>query len=114
LDIFCGDQPLVALLRPLNIDTSTGALKPLIRILARIRQAWPAVPIVLRGDRGFCREHLMRWCEANGVEDVFGLAKNRRLLDIPGGEMHQVKEQFARTKQPTRLFKDFRYRTHQS
>jgi Transposase DDE domain group 1 len=114
LYLFCGDHPLLALLRPSNIDTSTGALKHLIRIIARIRHAWPGVQIVLRGDSGFCREHLMRWCEANGVDYLFGLAKNRRLLRILGGEMQRAKELFAQTKQPARVFKDFTYRTHKS
>jgi hypothetical protein len=114
LYIFCGDHPLLALLRPSNIDASTGALKHLMRIIARIRQAWPDVQIVLRGDSGFCREHLMRWCEANGVDYLFGLAKNRRLLRILGGELHQAQELFAQTKQPARVFKDFTYRTHKS
>jgi Transposase DDE domain group 1 len=114
LYIFCGDHPLLALLRPADIDPSTGLLKHLIRIVAQIRQRWPQVQIVLRGDSGFCREHLMRWCEANGIDYLFGLAKNKRLLRILGGEMQQAKELFAQTQQPTRVFKDFSYRTHKS
>jgi len=114
LYVFCGDHPLLALLRPSNIDASTGALRHVARIVARLRQAWPGVQVVLRGDSGFCREHLMRWCEDNGVDYLFGLAKNRRLLRILGGELHQAQEEFARTKEPARVFKDFRYRTHQS
>jgi hypothetical protein len=114
LYIFCGDHPLLALLRPSNIDTSTGALKHLIRIIARIRQAWPDVQIVLRGDSGFCREPLMRWCEANGVAYLFGLAKNQRLRRLLGGAMHQAQEQFTQTKEAARVFKDFTYRTHKS
>jgi hypothetical protein len=80
LYIFCGDHPLLALLRPADVDSSAGALKHLARIIARIRECWPGVGIVGRGDSGFCREHLMRWCEANAVAYVFGLAKNTRLL----------------------------------
>jgi hypothetical protein len=114
LYIFCGDHPLLALLRPSDIDTSTGLLKHLIRIIDQIRQRWPQVQIVLRGDSGFCREHLMRWCEANGVAYLFGLSKNKRLLRILGREMHEAKELFAQTKQPARVFKDFVYRTHKS
>jgi Transposase DDE domain group 1 len=114
LYLFCGDHPLLALLRPADIDPSTGALKHLSRIIGRIRQAWPGVPIVLRGDSGFCREHLMRWCEANEVDYVFGLAKNRRLLRILGGELHQAQEAFTQTQQPARVFKDFTYQTRTS
>jgi hypothetical protein len=114
LYVFCGDHPLLALLRPSNIDTSTGVLKHLIRIVGRIRQAWPGVQIVLRGDSGFCREHLMRWCEAHGVDYLFGLAKNQRLRRILGGEMHQAQQQFVQTQQPARVFKDFSYQTRKS
>jgi Transposase DDE domain group 1 len=114
LYIFCGDHPLLALLRPSDIDASAGLLKHLVRIVAHLRRHWPRVRIVVRGDSGFCREHLMRWCEQSGVDFLFGLAKNRRLLGIVGGELHRAKEEFARTGQPARVFKDFRYRTHKS
>ena len=82
--------------------------------MAQIRQQWPDVPIVLRGDSGFCRDYLLRWCEANGVDFLFGLAKNRRLLRIMGQEMQEVKAAFQATGQPERRFKDFWYRTHKS
>jgi hypothetical protein len=111
LYIFCGDHPLLALLRPANLDTATGALKHLARIIGRLRQCWPGVPILVRGDSGFCREHLMAWCEANGVDYVFGLAKNARLLRDLEPELRQAAERFAQTQEPARVFKDFRYRT---
>jgi Transposase DDE domain group 1 len=114
LYIFCDDHPLAALLRPSNIDASAGSLEHIQRIIQRIRQAWPHVEIVLRADSGFCRDYLMRWCEANRVDYLFGLAKNPRLLRIIGGEMQEAKEAFARTGQPARVFKDFEYRTHKS
>lgn len=114
LYIFCGDHPLCALLRPADIDGAAGAQKQLARIVTRLRQYWPAVPIVVRGDSGFCREYLMRWCEANQVDYVFGLAKNQRLLRILGRERHEAQVQFAQTGQPTRVFKDFTYRTRKS
>jgi hypothetical protein len=114
LYIFCGDHPLCAILRPSDSDAAAGCLTYVQRVVARIRQAWPDVQIVLRGDSGFCRDYLMRWCEANGVDFLFGLAKNQRLLRILGQELHQVKEAFAQTRKPARLFKDFDYRTHKS
>ena len=114
LYIFCGDHPLCARLRPSDIDASAGSLKQVERLVAHIRRHWPKVKIVLRADSGFCREHLMRWCEANGVHFLFGLAKNRRLQRIIGGELQQAKQQFEQTQQPARVFKDFRYRTRQS
>ena len=114
LYIFAGDHPLAAILRPSNIDGSAGCLPHIERIVKRLRQSWPQVEIVLRGDSGFCRDYLMRWCEANNVQFVFGLAKNKRLLRIVGQEMHEAKALFTQTRQPARVFKDFVYRTHKS
>jgi hypothetical protein len=114
LYIFCGDHPLAAILRPSDIDAPAGCLVYLERIVERIRQAWPEVEIVLRGDSGFCRDYVMRWCEAKRVHYVFGMAKNKRLLRIVGKEMHEAKEAFVQTGKPARVFKDFEYRTHKS
>jgi hypothetical protein len=111
LYIFCGDHPLLALLRHANLDEPVGLLKHLKRIVAYLRQHWPSVQILVRGDSGFCRESLMRWCEDNQVDFLFGLAKNARLLRILGAEMHQAKTAFEATQQPSRVFKDFTYQT---
>lgn len=114
LYVFCGDHPLLALLRPADIDASAGAVKHLARITERIRQQWPSVRILVRGDSGFCREPLMAWCEQNDVDYLFGLARNRVLQKILGGEMHRAKQEFEATGTAARIFKDFRYRTQKS
>lgn len=114
LYIFCDDHPLLALLRPSNIDAPTGAVKHLARIVERIRGAWPDVEIVIRGDSGFCREELMRWCESHGVGYLFGLAKNRRLLGILGKELHEAQLLFEQTGKAARVFQEFSYRTRKS
>jgi len=74
LYIFCGEHLLCAKLRPADIDGAAGSVKQLARIVEPIRRAWPKVRIVVRGDSGFCREPLMRWCEENRVDYLFGLA----------------------------------------
>jgi hypothetical protein len=45
-----------------------------------IRKRWPSVKILARGDSGFAREKLMRWCEGYNVDFVFGLARYGFLL----------------------------------
>ena len=79
LYIFAGDQLLCARLRPSNIDASEGSLEEVQRIVAQLRRAWPEAEILLRADSGFCRDEIMSWCEANGVDYLFGLARNERL-----------------------------------
>lgn len=114
LYIFCGEHLLCAKLRPADIDGAAGAVKHLAKIVQQVRGRWPAVRVLVRGDSGFCRESLMRWCEENQVDYVFGLAKNGRLQRILGGELHEAQMQFLTTGQPTRVFKEFAYQTRKS
>ena len=114
LYIFCGRHLLAALLRPSNIDASAGAVDEIARIVARIRQAWPRVQIVLRADSGFARDELMAWCEANRVDYVFGLARNARLVAELEGDLAAAAAAYAETGQPVRRFKEFSYATLES
>jgi hypothetical protein len=111
LYVFCGDHILCARLREANHDASFGSLQEIRRIVAQIRAAWPEVKIVLRGDSGFCRNELMSWCEAQGVDFVFGLARNQRLRKIIGGQMHEATQEWKRTGAPARVFTEFEYST---
>jgi len=54
------------------------------------------------------------WCEAHGVDYVFGLAKNNRLKATIGADMAQAKAHYEATGQAARAFKNFRYQTLKS
>jgi hypothetical protein len=114
LYVFCGEFLLCAKLRPADIDGAAGSVKQLANIVERIRRVWPEMRIIVRGDSGFCRENLMRWCEENRVDYLLGLAKNRRLQKILGQELQEAKLLFEATGQASRVFKDFTYRTRRS
>jgi hypothetical protein len=114
LYVFCGRHLLAAKLRPANIDASAGSVEEMARIVAQIRRRWPQVRILLRADSGFAREALMAWCENNGVDFLFGLAKNRRLVEQIPAELAQAAEQSRKTGKPARRFKDFAWRTRDS
>jgi hypothetical protein len=111
LYVFCGEHVLCARLREANHDASFGCLAELRRIVTQIRAAWPEVKIILRGDSGFCRNELMSWCENHNVHFVFGLARNKKLRNIIGAEMHQATEQWNQTGKPARVFSEFGYQT---
>ncbi|MGA2426200.1 MAG: IS1380 family transposase [Terriglobales bacterium] len=114
LYIFCGEFLLGARLRPSNIDGSAGSVEELKRIVAQIRSAWSQVRIVVRGDSGFCREELLAWCEAEGVDYLLGLAKNERLKAGIAKEMGEAKAQYEETGRAARLFQEFVYQTQKS
>src|SRR3990172_819604 len=114
LYVFCGDHLLCAKLRQANGDVAEGVVAELERIVGRIRQRWPQVPIVLRADSGFCREAIMAWCEANGVDYLLGLAKNERLKRAMAQELTQAKRLYEQSGEPSRVYKDFTYRPLES
>ncbi|MBV8070871.1 MAG: IS1380 family transposase [Acidobacteriaceae bacterium] len=114
LYIVCGEHLLGVRLRPANIDASAGALAEVERIVKQVRQSWPHVKIILRGDSGFCREVLMSWCEANQVDYVFGFARNERLRRIIDPQMQEAAALHAQTGQAARVFAEFAYQTNDS
>ena len=107
--VFCGDQLLCSRLSEANHDAAFGSLDEIGRIVTQIRKTWPEVKILLRGDSGFCRNELMNWCEANRVNYLFGLAKNKRLSRIIGADLNTAAEQWKKTGKPARIFSEFRY-----
>jgi len=72
------------------------------------------VRIVVRGEAGFCREELMRWCETHGVDYVLGLAKNERRKAESAPELEQAAAEYAATGQTARVFQEFTYQTRES
>lgn len=114
LYIFCDRHLLCSKLRRSNIDAAAGSCEEVARIVAQIRARWPKVEIWLRADSGFAREELMAWCENNGVEYVFGLARNDRLVGKIARELQAAEKEAAETGLPARRFKDFMWRTLES
>jgi len=114
LYVFCGDQLLAAKLRTANIDASAGAMEEIARIVGQVRKPWPDVGILLRADSGFAREAVMAWCEANGVDYIFGLAKNKRLARAIAAELIQAKKESKTSGNPARRFKEFNWSTRKS
>jgi hypothetical protein len=79
LYVFCGQQLLCAYLRPSRIDGAKHAAAILKLLVTRLRQTWPQVKIVFRGDSGFCRQRILNYCERADVHYLVGLARNTRL-----------------------------------
>ena len=80
LYVFCGQDILACVLRPSSRDPAS-ILSALIKLVARrLRQAWPRVRIIVRGDSGFCRPQALRRFEKWGLHYIVGLQKNATLL----------------------------------
>jgi hypothetical protein len=80
LYVFCGQDILACVLRPSSRDPAS-ILSALIKLIARrLRQTWPRVRIIVRGDSGFCRPQALRRFEKWGLHYIVGLQKNAALL----------------------------------
>ena len=109
LYVFCGDQLLAAYLRPSNIDGAKHSWAILSLLVKRLRQAWPEVRIIFRGDSGFCRHRMLAWCDKNHVGYIVGLAKNNRLNQLAAPLLEQAEIGFKQTQIKQRLFGEFQY-----
>ena len=109
LYVFCGEHLLAAYLRPSNIDGAKHSLGILGLLVKRIRAAWPKTRIIVRGDSGFCRWKLMRWCDSHNVEYLLGLAKNSRLINEAQPLLDEVHECFLQTGKKQKQFSETQY-----
>lgn len=69
----------------------------------------PRSKLVFRGDSGFCRDHLLGWCDRHDVKYIVGIARNERLRMFGAKLMRQAEQQHRRTGQKQRLFAAFGY-----
>ena len=111
LYIFCGEHLLCARLRTAKNDAAAGTIEEVERIIERIRLVWPDTRIIIRGDSGFCREDIMRWCEDNDVHFLLGVPKNNRLAEAIEEELALAKALYQCSGKASRVFKDFCYKT---
>ena len=112
LYVFAGRHLLAAVLQPSGRDAAWRAGAVLALLAGALRREWPDVDIVFRGDCGFCRRRVLRWCESRGVGYVVGLPANSRLkaLHRLNGDRQRLREaELPDDEPPVRLFDDFDY-----
>jgi hypothetical protein len=121
LAITCADndQFVMLALRPGNVHAALGADDDLEYLVRRLRQTWPDVVIVIRGDAGFGVPWMYDVCERLCVLYTFGLSSNAVLQRhseallaqaVAGWEQEQqVARREGRPPLPQRLFTGFWY-----
>ena len=68
------------------------------------RARWPKVEIIFRGDSGFCRWRMLRWCENQGVRYVVGIARNKRLRGKASALIEKAGRDYRAARKQQRLF----------
>jgi len=76
--IFEGNSgmPLGAWLRPGTVGAGCGAVEMLQQIVDRLRQHWPELKILVRGDGGLSGPEMYDYCEAENLQYAFGYSTN--------------------------------------
>jgi len=103
------DELLATVLRPGKTHASTGALSVLRRIVAKLREAWPEVRIIIRGDSGFARPETYDWCEQEGLHYLIGLATNNRLRKLAEKHLQAARVEHSLHGEKVRNLHDARY-----
>ncbi len=109
LHVFCGHHLLVSLLRPSNIDGAKYAGAILRLLVKRLRQEWPNVKIIFRGDCAFARNRILYWCERHHVFYVVGMSTNSRLKKLATNLVKQAENEYKQTQEKQRLFAEYDY-----
>ena len=109
LYVFCGGHLLCALLRPSGIDAAKYSKAVIKLLVGRIREVWPDVKIIIRGDGGFCRWKLKRWCDRNYVDYIIGIGRNSVLERMVEPLMQEAHDRWEQFRKKQRLFADAEY-----
>lgn len=76
-------RPVVMLLRTGKTPSGAEAAGHIRRLVRHIRKHWPETHITIRGDGHYGRPEVMAFCEARGIDYVFGLPTNAALRANP-------------------------------
>ena len=109
LYVFCGQDMLACVLRPSWRDPAS-VVSALIKLIARrLRQRWPQVRLIVRGDSGFCRPKVLRRFDAWRIDYIIGVQKNPTLEWFSAVPARMLAEQYETTGTKQRLIGEFRY-----
>jgi hypothetical protein len=109
LYVFCGRHLLVSYLRRSKIDSAKHSWAILSLLVKALRRHWPKVEIIFRGDSGFCRWKMLRWCDRHQVRYIVGVAKNDRLKAKASSWMDLAETLYEFTGKKQRVFASIRY-----
>ena len=103
------DQVVMLSLRHGTATAWLGADDDLEYLVKRLRVAWPAVRILVRGDAGFGKPVMLEVCERLGVEYTFGLSANAVLQRQSEDLLAEAVRGWEETHTPQRRFTGLAY-----
>lgn len=103
---------ILPILRPGRTNKQLNVFGIIRRLVERLRKVWPDTIITIRGDAMFCSHDMFEWADTQRcVHYCVGLTGNSVLLNNPIvlDRLSKAESDYARTKNPVRLYAQFTY-----
>ena len=101
---------ITTVLRPGKRPTGKQIVSILKRVVKRIRQAWPEVGLILRGDSHYSCPEVFDFCEENDLKYVLGFKALSPLLRQVKPLVEEMALGFKQEKQQVRMFTETLYK----
>jgi hypothetical protein len=100
---------VAAILRPGKRPSGKEIVSILKRIVKKIRDAWPEVGIMIRGDSHYATPEVYDYCEEENLKYVFGLTPQNPMWKEVEELIEEAKKLHTLHKEPVKLFGEFEY-----
>jgi hypothetical protein len=102
-------KPITSILRPGKRPCGKETCAIIKRVVNRIREAWPKVGIIIRGDSHFATPELYAWCDKHDVHYVLGLTGNPILKTQGQAALEAAHNDYNTSGEKTRTFREIKY-----
>jgi len=82
------------------------------RIVKRIRERWPGVGIIIRGDSHYGCPEVYDFCNEHNLKFVLGLTGHAPMFKKAQKTIDKAKELYFKNKKPIKIFTEFYYKTN--
>jgi hypothetical protein len=100
---------ITTILRPGKRPSGKEIVMILKRIVRKIREAWPGVGIIIRGDSHYGCPEVFDFCEEHNLKYVLGLTAREPMIVQSQGLSEKAKELYLLKNESVKLYGEFRY-----
>lgn len=101
---------ITTILRPGKRPSGKEIVSILKRIVRIIREAWPEVGILIRGDSYYSCPAVYKYCKEHNIRFIFGFKPYSTLVKRSKALMKKAKELFELNNKPVKIYGEFSYK----
>jgi hypothetical protein len=100
---------ITTILRPGKRPSGKEIVSIIKRIVKRIREAWPEVGIIIRGDDYYGSPHMYDYGKEHNIKFVFGFKPYKSVVRKAASIMAKAKELYEMAQEPVKIYSEFSY-----